>query len=255
MGRLPSNGMAALWSPTLLWVASHWCSVSEPHKLTGGPNLDFSGVVIWFVIGAPEWRDSNLKTFDTVCKIITGQPPNHRICPPLPAHTHTQHLLCPLPGVQLITTVPSFYTNAWDQETRSSRSHCKQHMAVHAQPTFLNFQPEKKARMSRLYVKAYEQLPSLSTIHNPALGIVTLTLFCGIHYYYSMTLEKNSIYSFLKIKHFTFQSFLYRGTTLYPFQKSRWHNPFCMPCMPPSSEKGSEDDNKGFIPSPFKVLL
>lgn len=47
--------------------------------------------------------------------------------------------------------------------------------------------------MSRLFVEAYQQLPSMSRIHS-CIGTVTLTVLCGIHYYYSMTLEENSIY-------------------------------------------------------------
>lgn len=107
----------------------------------------------------------------------------------LPATTtYTQPILPPGFRLQIITTVPGFYMCAWDQNVRSSCSHCKHytHWAIHPQPSL----SQSLNQIRRLRCQDSVWKPITSTLQraefaNPALVIFTPTLLCGIHCYFS----------------------------------------------------------------------
>lgn len=160
-------------------------------------------------------------------------------------------------GVQIITTVPSFTQMLGIKKpVPMVPLHTLHYYSSQPNLSKISTRKESYSGCQDSMWKSISSSPGWEEFTNPALGIVALPLLCGVHCYYSRTLEEKSL-QFPENQTFYFPVFfLSRYNTPLMFEKSRWHNwLFCMSCMPPSFEKGSKNDNKGLIHSSSKVPL
>lgn len=118
-------------------------------------------------------------------------------------------------GVQITTTVPSFHT-VLGIKAQSPWSHFTHYMAIHPSPSFLKSQPEKKARVDVKTLRESLSVAPLDEKSSPILHLELSPFLCFV-VFIAITLGhwKRSRSSFLKIKHFTSQSFSYQDTTLH----------------------------------------
>lgn len=127
--------------------------------------------------------------------------------------------------VQMTTTVPSLSTDAWDQESRSSWSHCKHCMAIHPQLNLSkNLNQKRRLRCQDSSWKPISSSPQWAEFI-PALELSPLLCFVAFTTITLWHWKRIRSIEFPENQTFYFPVFFIpRYNTALLLQKSRWHN-------------------------------